>query len=92
MAILLENDEELENELNRGALWAITYGDFMSYLMIFFLILFTFAISGKGRFAEGIASMQKQFGGLGDSENIRRQRSKERELTLADDMVAQLQF
>jgi len=37
-----EREDELENELNRGALWAITYGDMMSYLMIFFMILFAF--------------------------------------------------
>jgi chemotaxis protein MotB len=37
-----EREDELENELNRGALWAITYGDLMSYLMIFFMILFAF--------------------------------------------------
>ncbi|MBI4803149.1 MAG: OmpA family protein [Elusimicrobia bacterium] len=36
-----EREDELENELNRGALWAITYGDMMSYLMIFFMMLFT---------------------------------------------------
>ena len=35
-----EREDELENELNRGALWAVTYGDMMSYLMIFFLIMF----------------------------------------------------
>ena len=35
-----EREEELENQLNRGALWAITYGDLMSYLMIFFLLLY----------------------------------------------------
>ncbi len=37
-----EREDELENELNRGALWAVTYGDMMSYLMIFFMILFAF--------------------------------------------------
>ncbi len=35
-----EREEELENQLNRSALWAITYGDLMSYLMIFFLLLY----------------------------------------------------
>ena len=42
-----EREDELENELNRGALWAITYGDMMSYLMIFFMILFAFYSSKK---------------------------------------------
>ncbi|MBI3564039.1 MAG: OmpA family protein [Elusimicrobia bacterium] len=35
-----EREEELENQLNRSALWAVTYGDLMSYLMIFFLMLY----------------------------------------------------
>ena len=42
-----EREEELENQLNRGALWAITYGDLMSYLMIFFLVLFSLSIAKK---------------------------------------------
>lgn len=40
-----EREEELENQLNRGALWAVTYGDLMSYLMIFFLMLYVAAAS-----------------------------------------------
>ena len=48
MAIFNEADEEaLENELNKGALWAVTYGDLMSYLFIFFLIMFVFAATAK---------------------------------------------
>ena len=35
-----EREEELENQLNRSALWAVTYGDLMSFLMIFFLMLY----------------------------------------------------
>jgi chemotaxis protein MotB len=35
-----ERDEDLENQLNRSAMWAVTYGDLMSYLMIFFLMLY----------------------------------------------------
>lgn len=35
-----EREEELEDQLNRGALWAIAYGDVMSYLMVFFLMLY----------------------------------------------------
>jgi len=47
MAIFQEREDELENQLNRGALWAITYGDMMSYLMIFFLIMFVFNSTNK---------------------------------------------
>jgi chemotaxis protein MotB len=35
-----EREDDLENQLNRSALWAVTYGDLMSYLMIFFLMLY----------------------------------------------------
>ena len=42
-----EREEDLENQLNRGALWAVTYGDLMSYLMIFFLMLYV-AASTRG--------------------------------------------
>jgi chemotaxis protein MotB len=35
-----EREEDLENQLNRSAMWAVTYGDLMSYLMIFFLLLY----------------------------------------------------
>ena len=47
MAIRQEREEDLENLLNKGALWAVTYGDLMSYLMIFFLIMFTISIKGE---------------------------------------------
>ncbi len=35
-----DDEETLENELNRSALWAVTYGDLMSYLTILFLMLY----------------------------------------------------
>ncbi len=59
-----EDDEELENQLNRGALWAVTYGDVMSYLMITFLLLFVFNYSKGTTSSEStMAAIQKQFGG-----------------------------
>ena len=58
-------EEELENELNRGALWAVTYGDVMSYLMIFFLLQFVFTYS-KGMPSQFSASaIENQFGKSG---------------------------
>jgi chemotaxis protein MotB len=78
-----ENEEELENLLNKGALWAVTYGDLMSYLMIFFLMLFIFSVSGEGRMAAGLAAVQKEFGGKNDNEALKRQRTKEKELDVA---------
>lgn len=72
MAIYRMRKTDLETELNKGALWAVTYGDLMSYLMIFFLVLFSFAIAkksgGKGasRYDESIVQIQKAFGGKVD--------------------------
>ena len=93
MSIRRLRSEELENQLNRGALWAITYGDLMSYLMIFFLILFSFGISRPGaetskdrRFQETLVGIQKIFGGKGSSAAFERAVKREKE----ESMVHQL--
>ncbi|PIS46793.1 MAG: hypothetical protein COT17_06805 [Elusimicrobia bacterium CG08_land_8_20_14_0_20_51_18] len=57
-----EREDNLENELNRGALWAITYGDMMSYLMIFFLILFAFYSSKNISSQFAMKSIEETFG------------------------------
>ena len=62
-----EREEDLENQLNKGALWAITYGDLMSYLMLFFLLMFAFAVSsGNLNFIEALSKVQEAFGGEHD--------------------------
>jgi chemotaxis protein MotB len=63
-----DRENELESELNKGALWAITYGDLMSYLMIFFMVLFSLYVNkaASGRPLETsaqLADLQKVFGG-----------------------------
>lgn len=63
MSVFNEADEEaLENELNKGALWAITYGDLMSYLFIFFLIMFVFAATKDVATQFSLTAVQQQFG------------------------------
>ncbi|MBI5743303.1 MAG: OmpA family protein [Elusimicrobia bacterium] len=57
-----EREDELENELNRGALWAITYGDLMSYLMIFFMILFAFYSSKNIAAQFSMKGLEETFG------------------------------
>lgn len=57
-----ERDEDLENELNRGALWAITYGDLMSYLMIFFLLLFVSSTSKDIMAQFSMHAVEEEFG------------------------------
>jgi len=59
----LEREEDLENELNRGALWAITYGDVMSYLMIFFLMMFAFTYSRGMQAQLSAMAIEGKFGG-----------------------------
>ena len=81
--------DELENQLNKGALWAVTYGDLMSYLMIFFLILFSFSISKSDKtksrkYEESLVKIQKAFGGKLNAEQQERARVREQEETVAD--------
>lgn len=63
MPIRKDREEELESMLNRGALWAITYGDLMSYLMIFFLVMFAFNYTKSVSMQMGLHSIQRSFGG-----------------------------
>ncbi len=71
-----EREDDLENELNRGALWAVTYGDMMSYLMIFFLVMFSATVSKKakkpGDIEKSIMNIQKVFGGKIDPAQLER--------------------
>jgi chemotaxis protein MotB len=60
-----EREEELESQLNRGALWAITYGDMMSYLMIFFMILYVGAASRSLKMQMNSKSIEEHFGKKG---------------------------
>ncbi len=71
-----EREDDLENQLNRSALWAVTYGDLMSYLMIFFLMLYVAASThGVGmqvsikaaeqRFANDARSIEQMFSRYG---------------------------
>jgi len=75
--------DELENQLNKGALWAVTYGDLMSYLMIFFLMMFSFAISKEDRaksrkYEESLSNIQKAFGGkVSDKQKERQEQQKQ---------------
>ena len=56
-----EREEELENQLNRGALWAITYGDLMSYLMIFFLLLYVATASRSVGVQMSVKAAEQRF-------------------------------
>jgi len=84
MAIYKQRRDEVENSLNKGALWAVTYGDLMSYLMIFFLVLFSFTVSKNDKtknrkYEESLGNIQKAFGGAADSPRLERAIAKENE-------------
>ncbi len=84
MAIYKQRRDEVENQLNKGALWAVTYGDLMSYLMIFFLVLFSFSITKNDKtksrkYEESLGNIQKAFGGKAESRGLERARAKEKE-------------
>ncbi|HBB66235.1 MAG TPA: hypothetical protein DCZ93_02825 [Elusimicrobia bacterium] len=84
MSIYRRRRDEIENELNKGALWAVTYGDLMSYLMIFFLVLFSFSVTRTGKtnnrkYEESLGNIQKAFGGKADSRALDRAKAQEKE-------------
>lgn len=84
MAIYRQRRDELEEQLNKGALWAVTYGDLMSYLMIFFLVLFSFSIAKADKtksrkYEESLGNIQKAFGGKADTQRLERAKAQEKE-------------
>ncbi len=96
MAIYKQRRDEVENQLNKGALWAITYGDLMSYLMIFFLVLFSFSITksdkAKNRkYEESLGNIQKAFGGKASSPGLERARAQEKELQVETSLKESMQ-
>ena len=96
MAIYKRRRDEIENELNKGALWAVTYGDLMSYLMIFFLVLFSFSVARTDKtrsrkYEESLGNIQKAFGGKSDSRGLERAKAKEKELQVESNLKESMQ-
>ena len=58
-----ERENDLESELNKSALWAITYGDLMSYLMIFFLLLYVASASRSVAVQVSVQAAEQRFSG-----------------------------
>ncbi|PIS47010.1 MAG: hypothetical protein COT17_05635 [Elusimicrobia bacterium CG08_land_8_20_14_0_20_51_18] len=88
MSVYKSRRDDLENQLNKGALWAVTYGDLMSYLMIFFLVLFSFSVAKNDKtksrqYEESMASIQKIFGGKENKERLAKAIAIEKEEMLA---------
>ncbi len=79
-----QNSDEPENELGPGTIWAVVYGDFMSYLMVFFLVLFAFSSESKTTpdapsFEDSLSAIQKEFGGSISRERLERLTRKKQE-------------
>ncbi len=85
MPIKKAAEGDFESELNKGALWAVTYGDLMSYLMIFFLIMFAFSMGKKGpgfeskKVDETLAAVTVQFHGKVSPARQKRIEQREKE-------------
>lgn len=91
MGIYRTRREDLENQLNKGALWAVTYGDLMSYLMIFFLMMFSFAVaktdkSKSRKYEESLNNLQTAFGGKVDQKRLDRAEAKASENNFEEKM------
>jgi chemotaxis protein MotB len=96
MALRRHRRDDLEGELNKGALWAVTYGDLMSYLMIFFLLMFAFstknsAVSNHEQqqaddVQESLASIQSVFGGRPDEKLKEKKIQRKKEDAVAQNL------
>jgi len=83
MSVYRFRKEELEAHLNKNALWAIVYGDMMSYLMIMFLVMLSYQLSTtlktkRDKTTETIMEIQRVFGAPVDPKLA--QRAKETDL------------
>jgi len=79
---------EIEEEITSPAtLWVVPYGNLMTILMIFFLVLyaFSFVVSGV-RFEKIVQSLQKDVGGEVNKEYMERIIRKAREREVAEEM------
>ncbi|MDE2292262.1 MAG: OmpA family protein [Elusimicrobia bacterium] len=89
MAVYRFRKEELEGHLNKNALWAIVYGDMMSYLMILFLIMLSFQISKNLKLEkqtpveQTLSDIQRVFGGKVDPKIAARAQQIDKEMLLS---------
>ncbi|MCX5787171.1 MAG: OmpA family protein [Elusimicrobia bacterium] len=98
MPILHLPEDDLESKLNSSALWAVTYGDMMSYLMIFFLVLFAFNVTKKvdqkevqpdKKTDDTVISIVNVFGGKIDLERQKRLKQRQAEQEMAQKAEAE---
>jgi chemotaxis protein MotB len=82
--------EELEVRLSKATSWAVPYTDFMSNMMVLFLMLFAFMLEsaqgGKQTVAESLDKLQEQFGGSISKERLDRLVRQKEEHDIAKDL------
>jgi chemotaxis protein MotB len=94
MSVYRFRKEELEQHLNKGAMWAVVYGDLMSYLMILFMLMLSFTLARtrgvKKRSAveESLIEIQRVFGGEVDPNVAARSKRKDKELMVGQNLAA----
>jgi chemotaxis protein MotB len=84
--------EDNENELNKAALWGLIYGDFMSYMMVFFMVLFAFQLKAKtqpggaAQVESSLDRLQREFGGRISDERLNRLTKQGQEQAAAEQL------
>ena len=97
MAVYRFRKEELEGHLNKNALWAIVYGDMMSYLMILFLLMLSFTLSKQTKLEEkdpvekSLIEVQRVFGGKVDPRIAEKAKQRDKELVLNEKLRAKVE-
>jgi len=81
---LLETEEEVTPQ---ATMWVIPYGNLMTILMIFFLVLYAFSfVVSEVRFERIVQSLQKDVGGEVNKEYMERVIKKAREREVTEEM------
>lgn len=78
------SDDTAADDAAGEAIWAVVYGDFMSYLMVFFLVLFGFSLENKASggantVEDSLSGIQKEFGGSISRDRLERLTNKQKE-------------
>ena len=80
--------EDVEEDSSQEMIWPVVYGDFMSYMKVFFLVLFSFSISGKKQnsptLEDSLDNIRQEFGGTMSQAKLDKLTRRKRETELAD--------
>lgn len=89
---IYERDDEKDHIVDTSDLWIVPYADFMTVIMIFFMLMFAFAYAAKNdsRYKKIVTAIQKEMGGKVDDkllENMIEQEKAEKIVTEMDELV-----